>query len=231
MSEALKILICDDQAMIHETLSEYLKVEGFTWMSAYDGDEAIKYYKSYSPDLIVLDLMMPKISGLEICKEIRQESQVPIIMLTAKGEEFDRVLGIELGADDYIVKPFSPRELVARIKAVFRRTKEQPKESDKSCIRFPGIEINLESYEVLVDGVSAQFTPKEVEVLYLLASQPGRVFDREQILARVWGYDYYGDTRVVDTQIKRIRQKLPSDTNEWGIKSIYGVGYKFECRK
>lgn len=228
MADSPKILICDDQAMIHETLCEYLKVEGFSWMSAYDGEEALNAFKYYQPDLVVLDLMMPKISGLELCKEIRQISKVPIIMLTAKGEEFDRVLGIELGADDYIVKPFSPREVVARIKAVLRRTREYPEEPDR--LRFAGLEINHDSYEVLVDGVPAQFTPKEVEVLYLLASSPGRVFDREQILSRVWGYDYYGDTRVVDTQIKRIRQKLP-DSPHWSIKSIYGVGYRFDAKK
>lgn len=229
MSDSMKILICDDQAMIHETLTEYLKLEGFTAVSAYDGEEALKAFRYYQPDLIVLDLMMPKMSGLELTKEIRSVSKVPIIILTAKGEEFDRVLGIELGADDYIVKPFSPREVVARIKAVLRRTREYPEESKR--LRFQDLEINLDSYEVLVNGESAQFTPKEVEVLYLLASQPGRVFDREQILSRVWGYDYYGDTRVVDTQIKRIRQKLPSDNPNWNIKSIYGVGYRFDVKK
>lgn len=229
MSDSMKILICDDQAMIHETLNEYLKLEGFTSISAYDGEEGLKAFRYYQPDLIVLDLMMPKMTGLELIKEIRQVSKVPIIILTAKGEEFDRVLGIELGADDYIVKPFSPREVVARIKAVLRRTREYPEESKR--LRFQDLEINLDSYEVLVNGESAQFTPKEVEVLYLLASQPGRVFDREQILSRVWGYDYYGDTRVVDTQIKRIRQKLPSDNPNWNIKSIYGVGYRFDVKK
>ena len=229
MSDSMKILICDDQAMIHETLAEYLKVEGFTSISAYDGEEGLKAFRYYQPDLIVLDLMMPKMSGLELIKEIRSVSKVPIIILTAKGEEFDRVLGIELGADDYIVKPFSPREVVARIKAVLRRTREYPEES--KCLRFQDLEINLDSYEVIVNGESAQFTPKEVEVLYLLASQPGRVFDREQILSRVWGYDYYGDTRVVDTQIKRIRQKLPANNPNWNIKSIYGVGYRFDVKK
>lgn len=228
MPEAMKILICDDQSMIHETLSEYLKVEGFAWMSAYDGEEALTAFKTFQPDLIVLDLMMPKVTGLEIIKEIRQTSKVPIIVLTAKGEEFDRVLGIELGADDYIVKPFSPREVVARIKAVLRRTREYPEEPN--CLHFTGLDINLDSYEVSINGKPVQFTPKEVEVLYLLASQPGRVFDREQILSRVWGYDYYGDTRVVDTQIKRIRAKLPSNNPYWNIKSIYGVGYRFEVK-
>lgn len=228
MPEAMKILICDDQSMIHETLSEYLKVEGFAWMSAYDGEEALAAFRSFQPDLIVLDLMMPKVTGLEIIKEIRQTSKVPIIVLTAKGEEFDRVLGIELGADDYIVKPFSPREVVARIKAVLRRTKEYPSEPNR--LHFTGLDINLDNYEVFINGQPVQFTPKEVEVLYLLASQPGRVFDREQILARVWGYDYYGDTRVVDTQIKRIRAKLPTNNPNWNIKSIYGVGYRFDVK-
>ena len=231
MTEPYKILICDDQTVIHETLGEYLKAEGFTWISAYDGEESVRAFRRNSPDLIVLDLMMPKKSGIEVCREIRGESRVPIIMLTAKGEEFDRVLGIDLGADDYIIKPFSPREVVARIKAVLRRTHGQTPETRSRVLRFSGLEINPDGYEVIINGASVSFTPKEVEVLFLLASQPGRVFDREQILSQIWGWDYYGDTRVVDTLIKRIRQKLPSDSPEWGIRSIYGVGYKFEVKK
>jgi len=224
-----KILICDDQQMIHETLSEYSKAEGFTCVSAFDGQEALDKFAAEKPDLIVLDLMMPKKSGIEVCQEIRREHTVPIIMLTAKGEEIDRILGLELGADDYIVKPFSPREVVARIKVVLRRIQE-PRQENRQILRFPRLQININNYEVWVDDEIVLFTPKEVELLYKLCSSPGRVFNREKLLSSVWGYDYFGDTRVVDTQIKRIRQKLP-ETEEWCIRSIYGVGYKFEVRQ
>ncbi|MDR1206393.1 MAG: response regulator transcription factor [Peptococcaceae bacterium] len=229
MSKIPLILICDDQPIIHETLGVYLKSEGYAYTSAFDGEEALKKANSDYPDLIVLDLMMPKMSGVDVCLEIRKTSAVPIIMLTAKTEEIDRVLGLEIGADDYIVKPFSPREVVARIKAVLRRSGDQ-KESPTATpiLRFDDLEINLNNYEVRIEGASVQFTPKEVEILYLLASHPGQVYDREQILSQVWGYDYFGDTRVVDTQIKRIRQKLPPEGYPWSIRTIYGVGYKFE---
>ncbi len=230
-STTYKILICDDQMVVHETLSEYLKAEGFKWISAFNGMEAISLFQKEKPDLIVLDLMMPIKNGIEVCKEIRQTSSIPIIMLTAKGEELDRIQGIELGADDYIVKPFSPKEVVTRIKSIFRRIQMQSHPKSEEKLEFPGLEINLNSYEVKVDGNVMPFTPKEIEVLYFLASHPGRVYDREQILYKVWGYDYYGDTRVVDTQIKRIRQKLSIDHPSWSIKSIYGVGYKFELEE
>lgn len=228
MSGAAKILICDDQPIIHETLGVYLENEGFEHVSAVDGLEALSLAKRESPDLIILDLMMPGKNGIDVCREIRQNSRVPIIMLTAKGEEIDRILGLELGADDYIVKPFSAREVVARIKAVLRRV-HAAKTSEPETLRFDGLEINIGSYDVRVGGESVPLTPKEVEILHLLASQPGRVFEREQILAQVWGYDYFGDTRAVDTQIKRIRQKLPQENVSWGIKTVYGVGYKFEA--
>lgn len=221
-----KILICDDQAMIHETLAEYLEADGFRYISAYDGQEALQQFENEKPDLIVLDLMMPKHNGIEVCRMIREKSAVPIIMLTAKGEEIDRILGLELGADDYIVKPFSPREVVARIKVVLRRINDSNK-NDLHVLKFPGLEINLNHYEVKVNDEIIPFSPKEVELLHKLCSSPGRVFDRESLLSSVWGYDYYGDTRVVDTQIKRIRQKLVNN-EQWCIRSIYGVGYKFE---
>lgn len=221
-----KILICDDQAMIHETLAEYLEADGFRYISAYDGQEAFQQFENEKPDLIVLDLMMPKHNGIEVCRMIREKSAVPIIMLTAKGEEIDRILGLELGADDYIVKPFSPREVVARIKVVLRRINDSNK-NDLQVLKFPGLEINLNHYEVKVNDEIIPFSPKEVELLHKLCSSPGRVFDRESLLSSVWGYDYYGDTRVVDTQIKRIRQKLVNNEH-WCIRSIYGVGYKFE---
>jgi DNA-binding response OmpR family regulator len=227
MANTTKILICDDQEMIHETLREYIEAEGFTCVSAFDGDDALSRFASEMPDLIVLDLMMPKKNGIDVCREIRRESNVPIIMLTAKGEEIDRILGLELGADDYIVKPFSPREVVARIKVIFRRVALMPTDTKDEQLTFPGLSVNLNRYEVRVNGEQLIITPKEVELLYKLCASPGRVFNREQLLSDVWGYDYYGDTRVVDTQIKRLRQKLPDNEN-WSIRSIYGVGYKFE---
>jgi DNA-binding response OmpR family regulator len=226
MSVTTKILICDDQQMIHETLREYIEAEGFSCISAYDGAEALEKFASESPDLLVLDLMMPKKNGIEVCREIRKEHNTPIIMLTAKGEEIDRILGLELGADDYIVKPFSPREVAARIKAVLRRFQDTPYEQEQT-LKFGELQIDIRSYEVRVGGKLLPFSPKEVELLYKLASLPGRVWSREQLLSDVWGYDFIGDTRVVDTQIKRLRQKLP-DNEQWGIRSIYGVGYKFE---
>ncbi len=227
MAGGQHILICDDQQMIHETLKVYMENEGFTCCSAYDGEQALELYESQKPDLIILDLMMPKKNGTDVCREIRAKSKVPIIMLTAKGEEIDRIVGLELGADDYIVKPFSAREVVARIKAVLRRFNAAGGEPQR-MIRMPGLEINIANYEVRINGRTIAFTPKEVEILHLLASSPGRVFDREQILSRVWGYDFFGDTRAVDTQIKRIRQKLPDEELTWAIKTVYGVGYKFE---
>ena len=223
------ILICDDQPIIHETLGVYLENEGYTHASAYNGVQAVQMAESESPDLILLDLMMPLKNGVEACKEIRQISSVPIIMLTAKGEEIDKVLGLEFGADDYIVKPFSARELIARIKAVLRRSTAAP-ENASQTIRLDDLEISLSNYEVKIAGKPVDFTPKEVEILYLLASHPGRVFDREQILSKIWGYDYFGDTRTVDAHIKRIRQKLPAEGVKWALRTVYGVGYRFEVR-
>lgn len=227
MPQTPLVLVCDDQMMVHETLKVYFENEGLRYESAYDGEEALQKIEKLAPDMVVLDIMMPKKNGIDVCREVRKTSRVPIIMLTAKGEEIDRILGLELGADDYIVKPFSPREVTARIKAVLRRISEMPESSSANVLRFGSLEINLSHYEVRVDGQIIPCTPKEVEVLHLLASHPSRVFDREQILSQVWGYDYFGDTRAVDTQIKRIRQKLPMDI-PCSIKTIYGVGYKFE---
>ncbi len=227
MVKAPHILICDDDPVVHESLGLYLTAERFTHSSAFDGEQALLRAESDHPDLIILDLMMPRLSGTEVCREIRRHSSVPIIMLTAKGEEIDRVLGLELGADDYIVKPFSPREVIARIKAVLRRISDSHQENS-SLLRFDGLEINLDNYQVKVNGENVPFTPKEVEILHLLASHPGQVMDREQILSQVWGYDYFGDTRTVDTHIKRIRQKITMDQAPWGLITVYGVGYKFE---
>ncbi len=226
MQKGAHILICDDQPIIHDTLGVYLENEGFTHCDAFNGVQAVQMAESEAPDLILMDLMMPEKSGIDAYREIRAGSNVPIIMLTAKGEEIDRVVGLELGADDYIVKPFSTREVVARIKAVLRRTAAAP-DAEAQTIRMENLEICPSNYEVKIKGRVVDFTPKEVEILYLLASHPGRVFDREQILSKIWGYDYFGDTRAVDTQIKRIRQKIPDDNLNWGIRTVYGVGYKF----
>ena len=222
------ILICDDDPVVHESLGLYLTSEGYEHQSAYDGQQALEMFENQHPDLIVLDLMMPKMSGTDVCRTIRQKSSVPIIILTAKGEEIDRILGLELGADDYIVKPFSPREVLARIKAVLRRFSEKTEEEDSSIIRLPQLEISLENYQVKAAGKVIPCTPKEVEILHMLTSNVGQVFSREQILSRVWGYDYFGDTRTVDAHIKRIRQKLPQENVPWALKTVYGVGYRFE---
>lgn len=223
---AQKILIADDEPVVHESLGIYLKSEGFETVDVFDGAAVLE---NISPDVVlcVLDIMMPKMTGTDVCREIRKNSSLPILMLTAKGEEIDRILGLELGADDYIVKPFSPREVVARIKAILRRTSEQSK-SDNSVVAYNGLVIDLKSYSVTLRGEQVICTPKEIEILHLLASNPGQVFTREQLLSKVWGYDFAGETRTVDTHIKRIRAKLDSADLGWSIKTIYGVGYKFE---
>jgi len=221
-----KILIADDDQVVHESLGIYLKAEGFEPVDVYDGNSALETLDQ-SIALCVLDIMMPGMSGTEVCKEIRKTSKVPIVMLTAKGEEIDRILGLELGADDYIVKPFSPREVVARIKAVLRRTQEHQDEKNE-MLTMDGLTVDLRSYTVTLKGKPIVCTPKEIEILHLLASNPGQVFTREQLLNRVWGYDFPGETRTVDTHIKRIRAKLETPGLPWSIKTIYGVGYKFE---
>jgi len=221
-----KILIADDEQVVHESLGIYLKAEGFETVDVFDGTSVLENITS-DVVLCVLDIMMPKMSGIEVCREIRKNSQLPILMLTAKGEEIDRIVGLDLGADDYIVKPFSPREVVARIKAILRRTSEQPK-ADSNVISYNGLTIDLKSYTVTLRGESVVCTPKEIEILHMLASNPGQVFTREQLLSKVWGYDFAGETRTVDTHIKRIRAKLDATGLGWNIKTIYGVGYKFE---
>lgn len=221
------ILICDDDPVVHESLKIYLEAEHFDVISGMDGDDGLKMALEQSPDLMILDLMMPGLSGTDVCREVRRHTNMPIIMLTARGEELDRVLGLELGADDYIVKPFSPREVVARIKAVLRRMNERKDVRGHQLI-YEGLEVNLDNYQVKVFGETVPFTPKEVEVLYYLASHPGQVMEREQIIHEVWGFDYYGDTRTIDTHIKRIRQKILVDGAHWDIGTVYGVGYRFE---
>jgi len=226
MSQIPHILICDDDPIVHESLRLYIENEHYTHSDAYDGAESLKKVEEDKPDLILLDVMMPEMSGLDVCREIRKTHTTPIIILTAKGEEIDRVLGLELGADDYIVKPFSPREVVARIKAVLRRTADSAE--SLSVLRFEGLEINMDNYTVKAKGENIAFTPKEVEILYLLASHPGQVMGRDQILGLIWGNDYNGDPRTVDTHIKRIRQKISFPGAPWSIQTVYSVGYKFE---
>ena len=221
------ILICDDDPVVHESLAIYLDNDNFAHLDAYDGKEALEKVEESNVDLILLDVMMPEMSGLDVCREVRKTHTTPIIMLTAKGEEIDKIVGLELGADDYIVKPFSPREVIARIKAVLRRADDQPA-VQSTPIHYDGLDINLNNYSVRINGESIPFTPKEVEILYLLASHPGQVYNREKILETIWGLEYNGDSRTVDTHIKRIRQKVTFDNASWSIQTIYGVGYKFE---
>lgn len=224
---AIRILICDDEPVVHESLRIYFEAEGYEVVDAYDGEEGLKKADS-SISLMILDIMMPKKSGIEVCREIRKSSSLPVVMLTAKGEEIDRILGLELGADDYIVKPFSPREVVARVKAILRRVEAKAQTADPNVVSYNGLSIDLNSYTVMLRGERVICTPKEIEILYMLASNPGQVFTRDTLLSRVWGYDFAGETRTVDTHIKRLRAKLDSEGLGWSIKTIYGVGYKFE---
>ncbi|MDY5414160.1 response regulator transcription factor [Anaerotignum sp.] len=229
MSEKQKILVVDDDQHIAELISLYLMKDGYDTQEVYDGRQALEEVISYAPDMILLDLMLPGMDGYQVCAEVRKTSKVPIIMLTAKGETFDKVLGLELGADDYIVKPFDPKELVARVKAVLRRYEAgsaKEEEDDGQVLRYPDLEINLSNYTVMYHGKNVDFPPKEFELLHFLASNPKRVFTREQLLDRIWGYEYAGDTRTVDVHVKRIREKLNQD-DEWGIRTVWSVGYKF----
>ena len=227
-----KILIVDDDANIAELISLYLTRECYETKIAGDGNEALALWKSFEPDLVLLDIMLPGKDGYQVCREIRQESDVPIMMLSAKGEVFDKVLGLELGADDYMIKPFDNKEMVARVKAILRRT--QQKERDKGGaereVSFPGLVISLNNYTVLFEGKPLDMSAKETEILFLLASSPNQVFTREQILDKIWGYDYVGDSRTVDVYIKRLRQKLPVHP-DWQLSTVWGVGYKFETTK
>ena len=230
----VKILWVDDEIELLKPHVLFLRQKGYEVDTCNNGYDAIDMATEGGYDLIILDEMMPGMTGMEVCQAVRKDSQLPIIMLTARGEEIDRILGLEMGADDYIVKPFSPREVVSRIKAVLRRTCAAPdtaQEEKLTTLTFGSLEIQPERYSVKLAGQSIACTPREVELLYLLASHPGRVFDREQILSRIWGYDFFGDTRTVDTHIKRLRQKLSCDEmgQKWDIITVYGVGYKFEA--
>ena len=225
-----KILIVDDDNNIAELISLYLLKECFETQICNDGESAIEAVDTFEPNLILLDLMLPGIDGYEVCRQVRTKSQVPIIMLSAKGEVFDKVLGLEMGADDYMEKPFDSKELVARVKAVLRRYKpvsSEPEESDEKIVRYPDLEINMTNYSVTYMGNRVDMPPKELELLYFLAASPNHVFTREQLLDQIWGYEYIGDTRTVDVHIKRLREKL-NDHESWRLATIWGIGYKFE---
>ena len=222
-----KVLIVDDDHNIVELISLYLEKEGYDTKKAYSGTEAVRTFFSYGPHLILLDIMLPEMDGYDVCKEIRKTSDVPIIMLTAKGETFDKVLGLELGADDYMVKPFDTKELTARVKAVLRRSHLRKEDKNKNKLEFTNLIIDMDNYSVSYKGQTIELPPKELEVLFFLASNPNQVFTREQLLDQIWGYDFIGDTRTVDVHIKRLRDKFQGE-EPWSIKTVWGVGYKFE---
>jgi DNA-binding response OmpR family regulator len=238
MATKQKILIVDDDVNIAELISLYLTKECFDTLMVHDGEEAIQKFATYQPGLILLDLMLPGIDGYEVCREIRKTSSVPIIMLSAKGEIFDKVLGLELGADDYVIKPFDSKELVARVKAVLRRfhpapqTQTEPMVSEQTgeYVAYPDLIINQSNYSVIYYGSTIEMPPKELELFYFLASHPNQVFTREQLLDHIWGYEYIGDTRTVDVHIKRLREKIKDHTS-WTLTTVWGIGYKFDVKK
>ena len=236
MTAKQKILVVDDDSNIAELISLYLAKEQYEARTASDGDEALKLFRSFGPDLIILDIMLPGRDGYDVLREIRKDSNVPVILLSAKGETFDKVLGLELGADDYVIKPFEAKELLARVKAVLRRCQagaglqdKPPKPKSVKEVSYPGLTVNLSNYSVLYEDQPLEMPPKELELLYFLASQPNQVFTREQLLDHIWGYEYIGDTRTVDVHIKRLREKLRGN-HHWSIGTVWGVGYKFESR-
>ena len=233
MAVKQKILIVDDDNNIAELISLYLTKECYDTKIVNDGEQALIAFEHYKPNMLLLDLMLPGIDGYQVCREIRAKSDVPIIMLSAKGEVFDKVLGLELGADDYILKPFDSKELVARVKAVLRRFQPAKPEAyasvDIKCVEYPGLIVNLSNYSVTYDGQQIDMPPKELELLYFLASSPNQVFTREQLLDQIWGYEYIGDTRTVDVHIKRIREKIKNH-DTWGLATVWGIGYKFEVK-
>lgn len=225
-----KVLIVDDDINICELLRLYLEKEGFDTVIANDGESAIVKFNIDEPDLILLDVMMPKLDGWQVCRTIRKSSSVPIIMLTAKGETFDKILGLDLGADDYVTKPFDSKEVVARVKAVLRRTAGNDETAEK-IVKYDKLIINLTNYELIVDGKAVDTPPKELELVYHLASNPNRVYSRDQLLDEVWGFEYYGDSRTVDVHVKRLREKLEGVSDQWSIKTVWSVGYKFELKQ
>jgi len=221
-------MVVDDDPNICQLVRLYLEKEGYQVEQCLDGISSIEAFKNNPPNLVILDIMLPGMDGWEVCKEIRKVSDIPIIMLTAKGETFDKILGLELGADDYIVKPFDPKELVARVKAVLRRSRATGMR--EKMVSYPNLTVNIGNYTVEYYGNTVELPPKELELLYFLASHPNKVFTREQLLDRVWGYDFYGDTRTVDVHIKRLREKFSNPADMWHIKTVWGVGYKFEVK-
>ena len=224
-----KILIVDDDQNICELLRLYLAKEGYETLIAHDGEKALELFEQNKPNMVLLDVMMPRMDGWEVCRRIRAQANTPIIMLTAKGETFDKVLGLELGADDYVVKPFDSKEVVARIKAVLRRC--NPEESGKEgVIQFENLSLDMSRYELKVKGKVVEAPPKELELLASLAGHPNRVFTRDQLLDEVWGFEYYGDSRTIDVHIKRLREKLEGASEQWSLKTVWGVGYKFEAK-
>jgi len=228
MNGKTKVLVIDDDVNICELIRIYMVKEGYDIQLAYNGKKAMEEFNRFAPNLVLLDIMLPGADGLQVCREIRKISNIPIIMLTAKGETFDKVLGLELGADDYIVKPFEPKELVARIKAVLRRYEHR--DIDIQEVVYPNLTVNKSNYIVKANGKELEIPPKELELLFFLASNPNKVFTREQLLEHVWGFDFYGDSRTVDVHVKRLREKIDSQEQMWQLKTVWGVGYKFEVK-
>ena len=227
---AEKIMVVDDDKNICELLRLYLEKEGYNVILCNDGQEAVVKFNALNPDMLLLDIMLPGLDGWQVCREIRKKSNVPIIMLTAKGETFDKVLGLELGADDYVVKPFDTKEVVARIKAVFRRISQTSQTEEVKEVVYDKLVVNMTRYELKVDGKVIDTPPKELELLFHLASNPNRVYTRDQLLDEVWGFEYYGDSRTIDVHVKRLREKLEGVSDQWALKTVWGVGYKFEVK-
>ena len=223
-----KVLIVDDDKNICDLLRLYLEKEGYSVILSHDGEEAVVKFNALKPDIVLLDVMLPGLDGWQVCREIRKTSNIPILMITAKSDTFDKVLGLELGADDYIVKPFDSKEVIARIKAVVRRTGQSPAEMEVREVRYDKLSVNMTRYELKVDGKVVDAPPKELELLFYLASNPNRVYTRDQLLDEVWGFEYYGDSRTIDVHIKRLREKLEGVSDKWELKTVWGVGYKFE---
>lgn len=226
-----KVLVIDDDKNTCELLRLYLEKEGYNAMISYDGEEAVVKFNALKPDIVMLDIMLPTLDGWQVCREIRKKSNVPILMITAKGETFDKVLGLELGADDYIVKPFEIKEVLARIKAVYRRTGQAAGEIEVKEVKYDKLVVNMTRYELKVDGKVLDTPPKELELLFHLASNPNRVYTRDQLLDEVWGFEYYGDSRTIDVHVKRLREKLDGVSSKWELKTVWGVGYKFEVEE
>ena len=226
-----KVLVVDDDKNICERLRLYLEKEGYSVILSHDGEEAIVKFNALKPDIVLLDIMLPKKDGLQVCREIRKISSAPILMLPAKGETFDKVLGLELGADDYVVKPFDTKEIIARIKAVYRRVGQTSAESEVKEVKYDKLSVNMTRYELRVDGKVLDTPPKELELLFHLASNPNRVYTRDQLLDEVWGFEYYGDSRTIDVHVKRLREKLEGVSDKWALKTVWGVGYKFEVEE